>query len=38
MVAQAITGLPAEFDTDLPLDFLGIDRDPIALDAKSVLA
>jgi glycine/D-amino acid oxidase-like deaminating enzyme len=38
MVAQAITGLPAEFDTDLPLDFLGIDRDPIVLDAKSVLA
>ena len=38
MVAQAITGVRAEFDTDVPLDFLGIDRDPIVLDAKSVLA
>ena len=27
-----------EFDTEVPIDFLGIDREPIRLEAKTVLA
>ena len=38
MVAQAITGERDDFDTEVPIDFLGVGRDPIALDAKTVLA
>ena len=38
MVARAITGESDEFDTEVPIDFLGIDREPIRLDAKTVLA
>lgn len=38
MVAQAITAERADFDTDVPLSFLGVDRTPIDLGAKNVLA
>ncbi len=38
MVARAMTGEHDEFDTDVPIDFLGLDREPIVLDAKTVLA
>lgn len=38
MLAQAITGTRCEFDTSVPLSFLSVDREPIALDSKSVLA
>ena len=38
MVARAITGESDEFDTDVPIDFLRVDREPIALDERSVLA
>ena len=38
MVARAITGERDDFDTEVPIDFLRIDRDPISLDARSVLA
>ena len=38
MVAQAITGRPADFDTDVPMDFFAVGRDPIQLDEKHVLA
>ena len=38
MVARAITGESDEFDTEVPIDFLGIDREPIRLEAKTVLA
>jgi sarcosine oxidase, subunit beta len=38
MVAQAITGTTASYDTDVPLSFLGIDRAPLSVDHKGVLA
>lgn len=38
MLAQAITGESRDFDTSVPLSFLSIDRAPIELAAKSVLA
>lgn len=38
MVAQAITGRSTDFDTDVPMEFFGVDRDPIQLDEKHVLA
>ena len=38
MVAKAITGESDDFDTKVPLSFLGIDRKPIMLESKSVLA
>jgi glycine/D-amino acid oxidase-like deaminating enzyme len=38
MIAQAITGVPAEFDTDVPMSFFAVDRDPIDVATKSVLA
>lgn len=38
MVAQAITGERASFDTDVPMSLLSVDRDPIDVAAKSVLA
>ncbi len=38
MVAQAITGTTLDFDTRVPLSFLGVDRAKIAIGAKSVLA
>lgn len=38
MLAQAVTGTTIEFDTDVPLAFLGVDRDPIDVAVKNVLA
>ena len=38
LIAQAITGSRLEEDVDVPLDFLSIDRAPISVAAKSVLA
>ena len=38
MIAQAITGAMCDFDTAVPLTFLAIDREPIDLGTKSVLA
>jgi sarcosine oxidase subunit beta len=38
MLAQAITGDRSDFDTDVPLSFLAVDREPIRLGHKSVLA
>ena len=38
MVARAITGDSADFDTEVPWQFLSIDRDPITADSRSVLA
>jgi glycine/D-amino acid oxidase-like deaminating enzyme len=38
MLAQAITGERSDFDTDVPLSFLAVDRDPISLGHKNVLA
>lgn len=38
MVARAITGDATDFDTAVPMSFLSIDREPIRLDSKSVLA
>jgi len=38
MVARAITGERCDFDTDVPMSFLGVDREPIILSSKSVLA
>lgn len=38
MVARALTGQPGEFDTDLPMSFFAVDREPIQLDVKHVLA
>lgn len=38
MMAQWITGERAAFDTDVPMEFLSIDRDPIAMGDLNVLA
>jgi len=38
MVAQAITGEKAGFDTDVPMEVFSVDRDPIKTAAKNVLA
>jgi len=38
MVAQAISGERIEFDTDMPIDFFSVDREPIDVSVKSVLA
>lgn len=38
MVAQAITGNTLATDTPVPLSFFSIDRDPIDIGSKSVLA
>ena len=38
MLAQAITGEKCDFDTDVPLAFLAVDRDPIGVASKNVLA
>jgi glycine/D-amino acid oxidase-like deaminating enzyme len=38
MVAQAITGELGGFDTSVPASFLAVDRDPIEVGLKSVLA
>lgn len=38
MVAQAVTGTRTEFDTDVPISFFAVDREPIDVRVKSVLA
>ena len=38
MVAQAVSGSKTDFDTDVPMDFFSVDRDPIDVAVKSVLA
>ena len=38
MLAQALTGEKRDFDTDVPLSFLAVDRDPIGVASKNVLA
>lgn len=38
MVASALGGSRTDFDTDVPIDLFAIDRDPIGVDAKNVLA
>jgi len=38
MLAQALTGERRDFDTAVPLAFLGVDRQPIGLASKNVLA
>lgn len=38
MMAQWITSERADFDTDVPMSFFGIDRDPIDTEAHNVLA
>jgi glycine/D-amino acid oxidase-like deaminating enzyme len=38
MIAREITGAAAEFDTDVPMSFFSVDREPIDLAVKHVLA
>jgi len=38
LIAQAVTGRTMAGDTDVPIDFFSVSRDPIALDVKHVLA
>jgi sarcosine oxidase subunit beta len=38
MVAQWITNERADFDTDVPMEFFSIDRDPIDIAEHTVLA
>ena len=38
MLAQALTGEKCDFDTAIPLAFLAVDRDPIGVASKNVLA
>jgi sarcosine oxidase, subunit beta len=38
MVAQAISGDTLDLDTDVPMSFFGVDRQPIGVETKSVLA
>lgn len=38
MVARAYSGITLDHDTDVPMPFFAADRDPIDVEAKSVLA
>ena len=38
MVARALTGRRLEFDTDVPMALFGLDRRPLVVGAKNVLA
>ncbi|MFQ5523193.1 MAG: NAD(P)/FAD-dependent oxidoreductase [Acidimicrobiia bacterium] len=38
MIAQAYTGESTEFDTDVPMEFFAVDRRPIEVTVKNVLA
>lgn len=38
MVAQAVSGETGQFDTDVPMSFFGVDREPLQLSVKHVLA
>jgi len=37
-VAQAVSGESGEFDTDVPMSFFAVDREPLDLAVKHVLA
>jgi glycine/D-amino acid oxidase-like deaminating enzyme len=38
MVAQEVTGARGDFDTDVPMSFFAVDREPIDIAVKHVLA
>jgi glycine/D-amino acid oxidase-like deaminating enzyme len=38
MIAQEVSGERTDFDTDIPMSFFAVDREPIDVDVKSVLA
>jgi hypothetical protein len=38
MIAQALTGTTIPFDTDVPMSFFGVDRTPLSVREKNVLA
>ena len=38
MIAQEVTGEQGDFDTDVPMSFFGVDREPIQVAVKHVLA
>jgi len=38
MMAQWITGERADFDTDVPMEFFSIDRDPVDIEEHNVMA
>jgi len=38
MMAQWVTGLRADFDTDVPMDFFAFDREPVEIKDHTVLA
>lgn len=38
MIARAITGISRQFDTDIPMSYFGLDRKPLSVHAKNVLA
>lgn len=38
MIARAVTGTSVDYDTDVPMEFLGADREPITMGVKHVLA
>jgi hypothetical protein len=38
MLAQAITGEKSSFDTDVPIELFSINRKPMQIETKSVLA
>ncbi len=38
LLARTITGLVSDFDTDVDNEFLAVDRQPLSVDSKSVLA
>jgi hypothetical protein len=38
MIAQAVTDAEASYDTDVPMSFFSVDREPIDVADKAVLA
>ena len=38
MIAKAVTGDRIDTDTSIPISFFSVDREPIELESKSVLA
>jgi glycine/D-amino acid oxidase-like deaminating enzyme len=38
MIAQGYTGESTDFDTDVPMEFFSVDRRPIEMSVKNVLA
>jgi hypothetical protein len=38
MLARALTGERGDFDTDVPMSYLAVDREPIGVSSKNVLA